>query len=682
LQPFYKFDPANYLVTTWTFWDGDFTGIGLRRPFLIAILLKPLTLVFSNVMANQLLGIGLGLGMAVPLYVLYSDISPPWIAAPIAGTIVLFNPYAVMLNWGYISFLGIICYYTALTTMVRMGDNTTTRDFLVLAIFCALVFFAHQITALYLVTSVATYTLLRLLRNPGAFRQYAVYPAAGVIGSLLALPVFPIYYRLATLPANDGATAPASTMLLSVVNQVHGFINHNNSAVLALGGAALFLYGIYMLRDDYQDLLIAVFAIVVPSFTILLYQAAPRMLHFLPPIIGLAIARAVYAIYREADARLSVTDVSKRVSVNPVRVVFLTALLSVMIIQGSGYVDTAESAHDHWLIVDEEQTNALEWIEENTPRDATFAASQKSIGWVIEGHTKRNVFEPQGQKSYMKRYAFEEQRQQAEIQDRIFSGHKIVQNGNVRASFMKPYDGPGNPAIAIDTGNYRTHLIMNDSESTVDIGDKTVSLQSGYKSQRTVEREGSTTVVTRYRWDEATVEKNVTIERETSTVKVAFETSDSINRLIADLEYSSSHETVEESHRSDSITVVQRNAFGTPTPIRITSETNGDDSTRYDKSSGRTKIVYTNATRSAFTIGFDLNRDLVTNPVETYRIPEQLERHDVDYVVHVEEIRNRREANHDQSTARWFYSIPYYEQVYKKNGIVIFEINRSEFQKR
>jgi hypothetical protein len=486
-----------------------------------------------------------------------------------------------------------------------------------------------------------------------------------------------------------------------VVSQVLNFLSKLiQTPVLFVLLIGLALLGLFVMSRTELELLVAVLAIAVPSLTFILGSAPARMLYFFPVMAGLCAYRGLGRIVEKAEARLVTADVPANSRWAPIdrldaslrsltaldrQTLFRFGVLVVLaFVIGSNlatYLTIAGGAHQYYLTLDEDQEDALDWIGENVPEEAVVAPSQKSFGWNVEGYTRRNAFEPQGQKSYMKQYVFPEQRRQARVQDRVFSRHLSVENGNVRFAHTAPHDGPGNPAIGLDTGNYRTYAEFLDNETTVTLsrGGETVTRPLS-TAQTTVHLDGSDEarhLTTTYRWDDLTLNQTVSLERGTATVSIRYAVVRSVGTvedLSATLRYPTKFQPRSVEARDGALAVTQRNRFGMPVSMTATTSgttTSVDQPT--DLSRERTVFHFKDVSPATVTLQYEMNRELRATPVSVYRTPAVLAANDIEYVVWSQP-PNRLESDYDRETKVWLYESPYYQPVYEADDIVVFRV--------
>jgi len=687
LLPYITFDGNNYLTTMWTLFTEDFTGLGLRRPWLVGVFLWPLHQILDPELANRILAIVSALGFGVPLYLLYNRVSREWLAGVATVLTVLFSAYAGMINWGYITFFGLTAYYFAIWLTLETLEHRTKRKFTFLTISYSLVFYAHQITALYLVASVTTFFVLVVASNPNKWQKYAFLPIAGVAGTILAIPVLPVYFRIAlAATGGSGGSARTVTALLRVFDQIITFVLRiAQYRIIFVFLITLILYGLWRASKKDRILIISIAAIAIPSLTILLHSAAPRMLYFWPPIGAYVILIALNDTLDRPNVLADIVGtIQKRRPQNrevlaALRTALVLSLILFTAMSYSGYMNTAESSHEWYQTLTPEQAESLDWIRSNTNQNATFATSHKAVGWAIEGFTRRNAFEPQGQKNYMKQYAYPEQRRQAQVQDRIFSRNIGLANGNVRASLSAPYNSNGNPTFDVNTGNYRTFSWINDSLTTVTLqaenGRITRNLSTATKIIETKNATDGSRVTVTYTWEgNLTVKKRVIVPDSDTKINV-YLTATGKNQIVSTtvpIIYSNQLWVEKYNINESSITVAQHNGFGMVTESTVTTS-NSDIkfSSNYTNKKNPAMIVQSDGV-VGITIDYSLNRQPTNSLTEIYHVPTLISEAGVDYIVAMEYAPSEEETNFDRKTIEWFRSSPYYETVYEKNYVIVF----------
>ena len=672
-------DIATYLSTMHTLFGQDPTGFGLDRPPLIALPLKVFTLVFGDLNGVKLLGVLVSVMIGAPFYLLAKRISHPWIAVAVTVVFVMTPAYSDMLTWGYLTMFGILFGLLTLHFFLLLLDRPSKASVFLTGLCGSFIVGFHQLSLAFfvplfflLVGALFTFDRQRLAQN---LRPVAI---AGAIALLLSIPYVPLYLRMLRMEASAGPEASLSLTPLLVPWIL--------SIVLSLPLV------IIALRWTWQrDRGIAIMAAVL-----LLYSLALILLVLPPPFVELNRRAHLFmypAIWLLAGVVLSRLWSWRTMHISTVlrwlpkagAIAITIALLSST--TALSFV-TLHRALEFYDYLDNTRWDAVRWITNNTPRNASIAAYPEALGWWIEAEAKRNTATVTDRDTVP--YVFLSERSLAA--ERVLSRNQGLENGKLRLATAYPYSGtPGQPVLGVYVGG-SYHDIMMFDDRTVSVameGGNVANLISDSEKEFSISGDGdSMTMTTTYRTEGAKVVQTATLHRGSQPAVISYNVQRdgaSVIRLDVPVFFGFEPESVSIATDQTSIEVIQCMRPKTDRVVtRISISGDGAILQMPDAKEDRVDLSFNiQSDQATITFSFDVAEpDFEGNgDVTHYKVPQIIREPGLEHLSSIDYLAIDLKPNpHLASelpwgTEQWLNT--YYKLVYSEGDIRIYQVDAS-----
>ena len=506
-------DIATYLSTMHTLFGQDPTGFGLDRPPLIALPLKVFTLVFGDLNGVKLLGVLVSVMIGAPFYLLAKRISHPWIAVAVTVVFVMTPAYSDMLTWGYLTMFGILFGLLTLHFFLLLLDRPSKASVFLTGLCGSFIVGFHQLSLAFfvplfflLVGALFTFDRQRLAQN---LRPVAI---AGAIALLLSIPYVPLYLRMLRMEASAGSEASVSLTPL--------FVPWILSIVLSLPLVIIALRWTWQ-RD--RGIVIMAAVLLLYSLALILLVLPPpfvelnrRAHHFMYPAIWLLAGVVLSRLWSWRTMHIStVLRWLPKAGAIAITIALLSSTTALSFV-------TLHRALEFYDYLDNTRWDAVRWITNNTPRNASIAAYPEALGWWIEAEAKRNTATVTDRDTVP--YVFLSERSLAA--ERVLSRNQGLENGNLRLATTYPYGGaPGQPVLGVYVGgSYHDIMMFDDRTVSVAMEDgKVANLTSDSEKEFSISSDGdSMTMTTRYQMEGARVVQTATLDRGSRTAVITY----------------------------------------------------------------------------------------------------------------------------------------------------------------
>lgn len=676
-------DIANYLTTMNTFFGNDVAGNGLLRPPLIAIPLKALALVFGPLTAAKVLGVLMSAAIGLPCYLLARRVSSPWIAVAVAVLFVLTPVYTTMLSWGYITMFGIFFAVLAVYLLVSLLESPAKWKIVAAGLCASFVIGFHQLSAAFFVPLLIVLLVALLLLNRDLLRQ-RIRPlaAALILFALFCLPYVPVYLHLLDMQSSQGGEAGLSTTPLVQFASRVWFIRW---AWVVIPGMALALAGLVWLRrlDRAMATLLGV---------LLVFPLALTVFTLPPPFVELN-RRAQYFLYVPiwaiASFGLSLLWSWRPSALGTLRR-WLPRVATVILIGGlliSGAVTSQtelRSGLDYYGYLDDSRWAAVQWVGENTPRDAAVAAYPENMGWWIEGYACREALEVTERN--MEANIMEKKRSFAA--ELMLSRNRGISNGFLRLATSHPFaDLAGNPVIGFYVGGrYQDLLMFDDNQSSIVLdGLQSLRLSELPSPQLTVSGDGfRMELLSTCRFDGGALTQSAVLQEGSQTAVITF-TVQSGSRGITQLQIPSffCYTPVSAASLADGrIEVVQEmvTPFNGVVPVttRLRVECAGAVLRTPVLQADRVPLTFDVVSASAtITLSFDISATTAapdTEQVSAFDVPELIRTNGIGFLAVDFKPPSQFWSDMPLGLQAWLDGCPYYRLVHTEADVRIYEV--------
>jgi hypothetical protein len=681
-------DIATYLSTMHTFFGRDVAGVGLDRPPLIALLLKPFTLAFGDLTGVKVVGLLLSVLIGIPFYLLARRILPPWIA--VATTIgFVFSPgYSNMLSWGYITMTGILFTLLTLHFFLLVLEKPSKQNVILTGLFASLIVGFHQLSlAFFVPLLLILVSVLLLFNRQTLFSHWRPAVAALVVAVILSTPYIPIYLRLLSWESSPTSSATISiTPLAQVVTELF-YLPYLWGLVLALALAIIALKWTWQ-----QNRNIAITIVVMLLYSLIL------SLFLLPAPFAELNRRAHYFLY--APLWLTVGVMLShlwawRTTLLPglIRwlprvsaIAIIAALLSTNIVASQRQL---QSGPGYFGYLDESRWDAVQWIRENTPQDAFIATYPEALGWWVEAEAGRKVANVTDRN--MVPYALLGER--SLITERILSRNMGLDNGQLLLAMTWPYDNaPGDPVLAAYVGGfYRDIFMFDDGQSYLTEGNSTSTLTDVANKEITTTGDSDSMQVTAsYQIFDIAVAQTVKLDRgsQTATISYSLRSPGSASvHLDIPMLFCIQPKSISIDANLHSIETVQdiETAFNGIVPVstRLTIEVNGDMLELTNQQDQQIDLSFDmQSTDASITFNFAITTPNIDSSTDVtyYEVPQLIKDNSVDYIAVDLSPDSHIWSDLPPGIEEWLTNCPYYKLVYPLDdigNIRVYQIDRS-----
>ena len=682
-------DIATYLSTMNTLFGHDVAGVGLNRPPLIGLILKPFTLVLGDLAGVKALGALVSVAVGIPFYLLAKRACLPWIAVAMTMVFLLMPAYSDMLTWGYLTMFGMSFIMLTLHFLLRVLEQPSKLNIFLTGLSASFVVGFHQLSlAFFAPLCLLLFVALLVFNRPNLIRNYKPLIAAVIIAVVLSVPYIPTYLKLLRLQAPAVSDVPLIS--LTPMTQVRaGFDFQVDPAWVPwlLGIVFLIPLTVATLRSTWRkDTNIAIVLLVAFFYSLVLI-----LFVFPPPFLEIN-RRAHHFMYIPLWllASLSLSHLWSWQTVSHrsmprwlprlVTVALVLALLSSTILPSwRGMV----RGLDYYGYLDDPRWDAVGWMKENTPEESSVVAYPETLGWWIDAEAARWTASVSDRDTVPLIYL----RERSLAADRILSRNQGVENGSLRLAATYPYGGaPGNPALGVYLGGfYRDVMMFDESNTLLTTESSSVPLSSSSGLGFNADGNGDyRTMAISYQVGDTVVTQTARLDRGASNAIISYQvltngspaTEIDIPVLLA-----FAPDSVAIAPGGRSIEVVQTFS-DQPQSVRtqITIDTAGCSLNTANHHSGQLNLSFSLQASEA-TITFDF---LVTEPtadrdedVTYYQTSQVIGDYSIDYVA-VDFAPNPNLACQlSTGLGQWLSHCPYYRLVYPLDGqgdIMVYEV--------
>lgn len=520
-------DIATYLSTMNTLFGHDVAGVGLNRPPLIGLILKPFTLVLGDLAGVKALGALVSVAMGIPFYVLAKRICRPWIAVAMSIVFVLMPAYSDMLTWGFLTMFGMSFIMLTLHFLLRVLEEPSKLNIFLTGLSASFVVGFHQLSLAFFAPLCALlFVALLAFNHPNLVRHCKHLTAAVCIGVVLSIPYIPTYLKLLRLQAPAASEVPLiSFPPLTQIRAGFDFQVDPAWVPWLIGIFFLIPLTVSTLRSAWhkdRNTVIMLSVAFLYSLVLILFVFPPPFLeinrrahHFMYIPLWLLVGLSLSQLWSwETVFHRRVPHWMPKL----LTVTLVLALLSSTILPSwRGLVNGL----DYYGYLDDQRWDTVKWIRENTPKDSSVAAYPETLGWWIEAEAARWTASAADRDIVPLNYL----RERALAADRILSRNQGIENGNLRLATTYPYrDAPGNPALGVYLGGSYRDVMMFDEASTFLTIESRVSLSSSPTLGFDADGNGdSRTMVTSYQVGDAVVNQTAWLDRGAPDAAISYQ---------------------------------------------------------------------------------------------------------------------------------------------------------------
>jgi hypothetical protein len=674
-------DIAGYLSTMDTLFGLDVTGFGLLRPPLSALPLKVFALALGDVAGAKMLGIILSMAIAIPFYLLAKRVSRPWIAAAMSIVFVLTPAYSDMLSWGYLTMFGIFFTMLTLYFFILLLEKPSIANAVITGACASFIVGSHQLSlAFALPLFVLIAAALFVFNREGLRTNAKAVFGAVVLGIALSMIYLPIYLRMIQLQA-PATSEPVFSLATPYSATVLGTV-----LALPLIGLSLKWTG-----QQHKNTAIVVGVLLAYSLILTLFRLPPPFLelnrrahYFMYPAVWLL---AGVVLSRLWSWRLTHVSAVRRWLPRGGVTALIFVLLSATTVPS--FV-TLHRGLEFFGYLDDTRWDAVRWITDNTPRDASIAAYPEPLGWWTEAKSDRNTAAVTDRTTVP--YQFLRERSLAV--ERLLSRNQGLENGSLRLATTWPYGGAaGQPVLGVCVGGFFHDTMMLD-ERTISVsllGGEVVTLAAASPPEFAVTgTDECRTMITRYRIDGATIIQEATLRRGSQTAVVSYAVQNdgsSVAGLEITLLFSCKPAEVSVAPDQRTVEVVQfLRARSERVLTQIGVETAGAAIQSASTQDDRVHLSFSITGQQA-TITFSF---VVTDPtldsnadVIHYQVPQTIRDPALDHYPSIDYLAIDLKPNPQLASAlpwpteEWLNACPYYKLVYSEGDIRIYEVDLS-----
>jgi hypothetical protein len=521
-------DIANYLSTMNTLFGHDAAGAGLNRPPLIGLAVKPLTMVFGDLVGVKTLGVLVSVAIGIPFYLLARRTCRPWIAVAMSIVFVLMPAYSDMLTWGYLTMFGMFFIMLTLHFLLRILEEPSKLNIFFAGLSASFVVGFHQLSlAFFVPLSLLLFVALLAFSRPTLVRSWKPLAAAVAVAVVLSMPYVPTYLKLLQLQAPAASDVPLISLTPATQLRVGFDLQVDPAWVPWLLGIVLLIpLAATTLRSTWHKNRNTVIVLLVTFFyslALILFVLPPPFLelnrrahHFMYIPLWLLAGLSLSQLWSwQMVGRRSVPSWLPKL----LTVILVLALLSSTIVPSwRGVV----RGLDYYGYLDDARWDAVEWIRENTPEESSVAAYPETFGWWIEAEGRRWTANVADRDTVPLKYL----RERSLAADRILSRNQGLENGNLRLATTYPYGGaPGQPVLGVYSGgSYYDIMMFDDSSISLSMGNgETANLAHDSVKEFSISGDGdSMTMMTRYLIDGAQVVQTATLDRRSQTAVTSY----------------------------------------------------------------------------------------------------------------------------------------------------------------
>jgi hypothetical protein len=533
--------------------------------------------------------------------------------------------------------------------------------------------------------------------RPRIIANYKPLLAAVVVAVVLSVPYLPVYLRMVQLQAT---TASPLSVSLTPLAQIRADLSFGTDVAfvpwllgMILLPSALAVIGLRWTwqRDKSTAVMLAV---------VLLYSLA-LIVFVLPPPFAELNRRAHYflyvAVWLLAGVVLSQLWSWRSTHTSTLRqwlprlcaIVIVLALLSTTVLLS---LRQLRRSLDFYSYLDDARWNAVSWVRDHTPREASIVAYPETLGWWIEAEGRRNTASVTDRETVPLTYL----RERSLTAERVLSRNQGIDNGNLRLATTYPYgDAPGNPVLGVYVGGSFHDVMMFDDASTSLTMDGGNSASLAAASQKAFSASGdsdSMIMTTSYQLDGATVVQTAQLDRGSQVAVVRYHVNtdgSTAAELRIPLFFGFEPESISISADQHYIAVVQ-------TPQSLTDQVATRISIAADESvlqiepyqEKRLELSLTvqgSEAEVSFTFDIADPKPQSSADVTYYQVPEMIKDPALEHLSSIDYLAVDLKPNLADAlpweTEEWLNSCPYYHLVYPLDGegdVRIYQVDTSK----
>jgi len=493
-------------------------------PLYYFLVLWPLTVALPVFAALKVAEALVSTIVAVPFLLLSRRLGADYLSSLVATTLFVFSEYlSETIGWGGMpSVFGVFFMLFSAYYLVKALHAASWKDCSIAGIFASLTVGTHPFTAFYYSVTASILALVHILlrRRRWLLKLLAVFMLTSI---LLSLPYAGVYLYLATHSPSSlwrGLYSnPWSDLSLHLALASDAVARSPASLIVFLAiGLASFIK-LWVIdpatgrgsRHAQAVIIMTSFGAAVPilSSTLNAY-AAIRAFYMTPIFVFLAFSIFLSDVVRSARSRTFLMKVGLSA---------LIAIVASVLVQGS-YARLV-GAVEYYHILSDEAVEALDWLRNNTGKNATVITNYNALGGWIQGYALRKALSVRAYQD-LSFFATSPDYQETFDAIRIISGNQIVENGYflVHDAFPAIHS---NPAIVSAVGSGFAELAYLDDQSQFlqispshqhpDVSGPR-PLAEGVKTLRNVSAERDRVAITYdYTWPFGTVTRVVEVSR-------------------------------------------------------------------------------------------------------------------------------------------------------------------------
>ena len=689
-------DIATYLSTMNTLFGHDVAGVGLNRPPLIGLILKPFTLIFGDLAGVKTLGALVSVAIGIPFYLLAKRVSRPWIAVAVSLVFVLMPAYSDMLTWGYLTMFGMFFIMLTLYFLLRVLEEPSRLNIFFTGLSASFVVGFHQLSlAFFAPLSLLLFVALLAFNRPNLIRNYKALMAAVAVAMILSTPYIPTYLKLLRLQPPAASDVPLIS--LTPMTQVRDGLGFQvDPAWLPWLLAILLLVPLagVTLRSTWHKDRNAVILLLVAFFyslALILFVFPPPFLeinrrahHFMYIPLWLLVSLSIsYLWSRQTVYRRKVPQWLPKLLV----VAFIIVLLSTTMLQSWRRL---QDGLDYYGYLDDTRRDTVEWIRDSTPQESSLAAYPQTFGWWIEAEAGRRTANVADRDTVPLEYL----RERSLAAERLISRNQGFENGNLRLATTYPYSGaPGQPVLGVYAGGSYCDIVMFDDSSILlsMASGGTVNLADDSEKESNISGDGdSMTMMIRYLIDGTEVLQTAMLDRGSQTAVISYNIHTDgvpVSRLDVPVFFGYKPDSVSIAPDLTSVEVVQ---FLRPETDRVLTRItiSIDGATIQEAATDEDGLHFSFSIQNdeptiAFTFEvaepeLDSDADVIRYDVrQIIRDPSLKHMSSIDYLVVDLKPNPNLASAIPWGTEQWLNACPYYKLVYSEGDIRIYEVDVS-----
>jgi len=679
-----------------TLFGHDVAGIGLNRPPLIGLAVKPFTLVFGDLVGVKTLGVLISVAIGIPFYLLAKRTSRRWIAVAMTLVFVLMPAYSDMLTWGYLTMFGLFFIMLTLHFLLRILEKPSKLNVFFAGLSASFMVGFHQLSlAFFVPLSLLLFVALLAFSRPAIIRNWKPLAAAVAVAVVLSIPYMPTYLKLLRIQAPAASDVPLISLTPAAQLRV-GFDFQIDPAWVPwlLGLVLLIPLMAATLKSTWhkdRNTVIILLVTFLYSLGLILFVFPPPFLelnrrahHFMYiPLWLLAGLSLSYLWSWQMICRRNVPHWLPRLLV----VAFVIVLLSTTTLQSWRRL---QGGLDYYGYLDDTRWDAIEYIRERTPEESPTVAYPEMFGWWIDAEAGRRTANVADRDTVPLDYL----RERSLTAERILSRNQGFENGNLRLATTYPYSGaPGQPALAVYAdGSYHDIMMFDDSSISLATEDEeTTNLADDSEKEFSIRGDGeSMSVMTRYLMDNAQMDQTARLDRGSQTAVVSYNTKTDgipVTRIDVPVFFAFEPESVSIAADQTSIEVVQ--SLRPETDRVVTLITISVDGATVQKAvAGDDRIDFSCSIQSdeaTMTFSFAVAEPELDSDADVihYDVRRILEDPSLEHLSSIDYLAVDLKPNHHLASAiawgteAWLNACPYYKLVYLEGDIRIYEVDAS-----